>query len=268
MPLPLRPIAYVLAATNHGNMILNRHDYHEVPGGAFGVGAQLMTQSCFDPDEVQLALQMLTLRRQLHGDGVFAIDGGANLGVHTIEWARHMHGWGRVMAFEAQEFVFYALAGNIAINNCWNASARWMALGERAGQIAVPEPDYQRPGSFGSLELRPRSGNEFIGQDVSYDAADCVVTPMQSIDELAPERLDFLKLDIEGMELEALRGARATIERHRPIMLVEAIKVDRTALDAMLREMGYRVIPMGINLLAVHTGDPVLKRINIQAPSP
>jgi FkbM family methyltransferase len=266
MSLPLRPIAYVLAATNHGNMILNRYDYREVPGGVLGVGAQLLTQSCFDPDEVQLALQMLTLRRQVHGDGVFAIDGGANIGVHTLEWARHMNGWGRVLAFEAQECVFYALAGNIAINNCWNAGARWMALGERAGEIPVPKPDYLRPGSFGSLEVRRSGSNEFIGQAVSYDPNDCVATPMQAIDELALDRLDFVKLDIEGMELEALRGARETVARHKPIMLVEAIKADGAELRSMLEGWGYQVFPMGLNILAIHSTDPALKWVNVQAP--
>jgi hypothetical protein len=138
-------------------MIVNRNDYHEItPEKGFGVGFQLLNHSAFDPKEVDLATGLLGLRRGNFGSGVVAIDGGANIGVHTVEWARHMHGWGRVISFEAQEYVFYALADNIALNNCWNASARWAALGEAEGFIDVPEPDYLRPGSFGSLELRQR----------------------------------------------------------------------------------------------------------------
>ena len=64
-----------------------------------------------------------TLRRRFHGDGVVAIDCGANIGVHTVEWAIAMTGWGSVVAIEAQERIYYALAGNIAINNCFNAIA-------------------------------------------------------------------------------------------------------------------------------------------------
>jgi FkbM family methyltransferase len=193
-----------------------------------------------------------------------AIDGGANIGVHTVEWGRHMHGWGRVIAFEAQESVFYALAGNVALNNCWNVSARWMALGEAPGQIDVPEPDYLRPGSFGSLEIRKRGSTEFIGQEVSYEAGDCVPTPMQSIDNLALERLDFIKLDIEGMEMEVLRGARATLERLKPIVQVEIIKSDAKELQEFLQGLGYRVVPVGINFLAFHSTDPVLAHIRIE----
>jgi FkbM family methyltransferase len=267
MPAPQRPIAYVLAATNHGSMIVNRNDHHEVrPDAAYGVGFQLLRGSSFDPSEVDLVLQLLTLRREIHGDGLVTIDGGANIGVHTIEWARHMHGWGRVIAFEAQEFVYYALAGNIALNNCFNASARLMALGAAPGEILVPEPDYHRPGSFGSLELRPASGNEFIGQRISYDAADCVRTPMTSIDTLALERLDFLKLDVEGMELEVLRGARATLQKYKPILLVEILKSDQPSLVGFLQELGYEAQALGLNALAVHRDDPCRKRVEFAPP--
>jgi FkbM family methyltransferase len=254
-----RPVAYVLASTNHGSMIVNRNDHHEGrPGHPFGVGHQLLSRSSFDPEEVELALGLLGLRRQFFGDGVVAIDGGANLGVHTLEWARYMHGWGRVLAFEAQEYVFYALAGNIALNNCWNATARWSALGEQEGFIDVPEPDYLLPGSFGSLELRQRPGTEFIGQEVSYAADDCVRTPMQTVDAMGLERLDFFKLDVEGMELEVLRGARATLERCKPIVMAEVLKSDAKALLAFMQDLGYETITedMGLNMLAIHTTDP------------
>jgi FkbM family methyltransferase len=259
MTLPRRPIAYVLAATNHGSMIVNRNDRHEyAEGQAYGVGHQLLTQSCFDPEEVDLALSLLAGRRQFFGPGVVAIDGGANLGVHTLSWARHMHGWGRVIAFEAQEHVFYALAGNIALNNCWNATARWAALGEREGHIDIPEPDYLRPGSFGSLELRQQRGTEFIGQAVSYESDDCVRTAMQTIDALQLERLDFIKLDVEGMEMDVLRGARATLQRCKPIVMAEIVKSDGGALVAFLEELGYATITqdLGLNMLAIHASDP------------
>jgi FkbM family methyltransferase len=261
MSAPLRPVAYVLAATRHGSMIVNRNDHHETTAGAFGVGQQLLANGCFDPGEIDLALGLLSARQRFFGPGVVALDGGANIGVHTIEWARHMYGWGRVIAFEAQEAVFYALAGNIALNNCWNAQARWAALGEAEGDLDVPEPDYLRPGSFGSLELRARkNAPEFIGQDISYDPLDCVRTHMQSVDGLSLDRLDFLKLDVEGMEAEVLLGSRATIARCRPVVMVEVIKSDEDAIARMLEGFGYRTIRegMGVNMLAVHEEDPTL----------
>lgn len=105
-----RPIAFVLASTNHGNMIVNRNDFAiKQDGGTVGVGFQLLTASKFDANEIRLALLILDLRRRYFGDGVVALDGGGNIGVHTIEWSRHMDGWGQVHSFEAQEMVYYAL---------------------------------------------------------------------------------------------------------------------------------------------------------------
>src|SRR5262245_18674141 len=90
-----RKLAFVLAATNHGTMITNRFDYRVKI--ADGVGGQILEAATFDPIEIELALQLIEVRRQIHGDGAVAVDGGANIGAHTIEWAIAMTGWGSVI---------------------------------------------------------------------------------------------------------------------------------------------------------------------------
>jgi FkbM family methyltransferase len=264
---PLRPVAFMLASTNHGCMILNRNDSHVVKpetGAAYGVGHQLMTNSAFDPQEVNLALLLLDLLRLLRGGGVFAVDGGANLGVHTLEWARHMHGWGEVLAFEAQERIYYALAGNIALNNCFNARARLNALGGSCAALNIPVPDYHAKGSFGSLELRQKARNEFIGQKVSYEQDKMAQVQMVTIDSLQLPRLDFFKLDIEGMEIEALEGAADTVARCRPVMLIEQIKTDGVALKKLLGSWGYQTYALGMNTLAVPANDALMRHVQLQ----
>lgn len=257
-----RPVAFVLSATNHGSMIVNRHDYRLVGDTGYGVGYQLLNTSAFDPGEVETALQLLRERRNDYGDGVIAIDCGANIGVHTIEWARLMHGWGEVIAFEAQERIFYALAGNIALNNCFNARAIWAAVGAASGEIGVPVPNYLCPSSYGSLEIRKTERTEYIGQDVDYGMAQ--PTRLLAIDELRLKRLDFLKIDIEGMEMEALKGAEETISRTRPQMMIEKIKSDEGGISRFLSAMGYRMFPLGINILAIHESDRISTRIKVE----
>lgn len=266
-PATLRPISFVLAATDHGSMILNRNDYRMVgPDNGFGVGHQLLTGSSFDAPEIRGALELLSSRRRDFGDGVVALDCGANIGVHTIEWARAMNGWGRVMAFEPQERIFYALAGNIAINNCRNASATHAALGAKSGVLKIPDLDYDAPASFGSLELQGRPGGpEFIGQKIDYERLSKEVR-LVAIDDLKLERLDFVKIDVEGMELEVLRGAAVSIGRHRPIMIIETLKSGAEPIVAFLAPLGYRSWPWGINLIAVHWSDPTAGRISSKQP--
>ncbi|MCC8961938.1 FkbM family methyltransferase [Bradyrhizobium sp. Pear76] len=263
MSFPARPIAFILAASNHGTMIVNRNDYNVTgSGGAYGVGYQILNGSSFDASEVGFMLALLNRRRQYFGDGVVAIDGGANIGVHTVEWARHMHGWGRVLSFEAQEIVYYALAGNIVINNCLNARAKLAALGEHDGELIVPQPDYFAHASFGSLELRERTNTESIGQRISYDPSSGSTVPMVRIDSLRLDRADLFKLDVEGMELDVLRGARQTLQDRRPILLIEVIKSDQAAIRGLLDALGYRYFPAGLNLIALHAEDPVLQHMS------
>lgn len=258
-----RPLPFVMISTNHGTMIINRNDYRMVDqGSGYGVGFQLLNTSSFDQPEVDFALALLDRRRIHFGPGVVALDCGANVGVHTIEWARLMHQWGEVIAFEAQEKIYYALAGNVAINNCLNVTARHCAVGAECGSIDIPEPNYLVPSSYGSFELKQRENTEYIGQDVDYSKTKPV--PLVSIDSLGLQRLDFIKIDVEGMEEEVLAGAEQSIVRHRPIMMIEVIKSDKTKLEAFLQGHGYRLFPMGMNLLAVHESDPMLANIKFE----
>jgi FkbM family methyltransferase len=259
---PKRKIAFVLAASDHGTMIVNRLDYRMVDQrSGFGVGFQILEDSSFDAGEVDTALGLLGLRRTYFGDGVMALDCGANIGVHTVEWAKRMSGWGQVIAIEAQERVFYALAGNIAINNCFNARALHAAVATRSGTMRIPTPDYLSPASFGSLELRRREGVEFIGQPIDYSEGSAVTIPSVAIDSLALPRIDLIKIDVEGMELDAIEGAAASLSRFHPILIVESIKSDKAKLSEALQGHGYRLFGMGLNILAVHETDKSLGHV-------
>jgi FkbM family methyltransferase len=257
---PPRKAAFVLAATEHGTMIVNRFDHrmHDATHG-FGVGFEILEKGAYAPEEVDTALWLLSLRRQHFGDGVVALDCGANIGVHAVEWAKRVNGWGEVIAIEAQERVFYALAGNIAINNCLNARAIHAAVAARTGTMRIPTPDYLSPGSFGSLELRQSERTEFIGQPIDYSDAAAVEIRTITIDSLDLARIDLLKIDIEGMELEALEGAAASLAKCRPALIVESMKSDQTRLHAALQKHGYRLFASGINVLAIHSEDKTLK---------
>lgn len=264
MHRPHRPIAFVLAASNHGTMIVNRHDYRmEGPDRGIGVGFQILNSSSFDQEEIGFVLALLHCRQRHFGHGVVAIDGGANIGVHTIEWARQMHDWGHVLSFEAQEMVYYALAGNIAINNCLNVNAFNKALGDKCGSISIPKLNYLKAASFGSLELRKNDNNEFIGQAISYELSDCVEIPIVTLDSLKLPRIDFVKLDVEGMELDVLKGSQEVISKFHPIFFMEIMKSDPIMLRDFMEERGYKVFPIGVNALAIHSADPCLQHIRM-----
>jgi FkbM family methyltransferase len=157
-----------------------------------------------------------------------------------------MSGWGSVFSVEPQERIFYALAGNVALNNCFNARPMLAAFGQTSGSTYVPRIDYTKPHNFGGVKVGVAEGNEV--QQIA-------------IDNLEFERLDLLKLDIEGMELDALRGAEKTLDRCKPIVCAEHIMVGMDALKSLLEPYGYQVQMTGMNALAIHESDPVGKRI-------
>lgn len=183
--------------------------------------------------------------------------------MHKVEWARFLYGWSHVVAFEAQEKIYYALCGNIALNNCLNVNALNSAVGNRCGQIDIPEPDYLTPGSFGSLELQASDHNEFIGQPLDYTAR-TIRIDMVTLDSLNLQRIDLIKLDVEGMEQQVLEGAAGSLERCRPMVFLETLKADMNVTGPWLASRCYRLFPAGINLLAVHESDPALPRLKMK----
>lgn len=259
-----RPASFILTSTNHGTMIVNRNDFAQGMGATYGVGHQLLSNSSYDPTEIDLAMLLLAAKHKRYGNGVVGLDCGANIGVHTVEWAHALDGVGQVIAIEAQERIFYALAGNLAINNCSNARAIWAAVGAEEGVILVPVPDYAVPASFGSLEIRQTPTTENIGQKIDYAAEKCAPVRLLTIDSLALPRLDLLKIDIEGMEMEALTGAAHTIARHRPYVIIEAIKADSQQIARFLSERGYRINYHGLNIVALHESEADIEGLVIK----
>ena len=258
-----RPLPFILVAANYGTMIVNRNDYFMTgPDAGYGVGYQLLNSASFDQEEVDLALALLEKRKRHFGNGAVAVDCGANIGVHTIEWARFMYGWGEVFSFEAQEKIFYALAGNVAINNCLNVTAKHCAVGSKCSVIEIPEPNYLIPSSYGSLELKQSQNNEFIGQDIDYKKTKPV--PLVSIDSLNLKRLDFMKIDVEGMEEDVLVGSKNSIRKYQPIMMIETIKSDKEKIENFLEKNEYNIYPIGINILAIHRNDPTATNIKFE----
>jgi FkbM family methyltransferase len=251
-----RPTAFILAPSNHGMMIVNRFDYQMVsgePNRGYGVGFQILNTQSFDQEEVDDVLRILNIRRAIYGDGVVALDCGANIGVHTIEWAKHMYNWGNVSSFEPQEKIFYALAGNITLNNCFNVKANNVALGDENGKINIPQLNHFKSSSFGSFELEKNENNEFIGQTIDYNKTSEV--RIVTIDSFEFKRVDLIKIDVEGMEEKVLKGAKKTIQEQKPIIVVEKIKSNQENLKVFFKNHNYNLFDFGLNFLCISNDD-------------
>lgn len=148
----------------------------------------------------------LTLWRQIIKPGWTAVDVGANIGVLTVPLAHMVGPAGVVLAIEPQRQAFQMLNGNLALNQIINVVAMHGALGEKAGTIKVPPIRYADPGNFGGVELGE------VGEPVR----------MWTLDQILDGRpVQFIKIDVEGMEREVITGGARTLADKRPILFVE-----------------------------------------------
>jgi FkbM family methyltransferase len=165
---------------------------------------------------------------QIIRSGMTILDVGANIGLLTLPFARLVRPGGRVIAFEPQRIVYQILCGNLALNAIDNVFAHNSAVGRQGGSIALSPTDYTQVGNFGGVAV----GASFAGETV----------PLVTIDSLALPSCEFMKIDVEGMELDVLAGAGNTLQRFRPRLFVENDRPEKSAaLIEHLLGLDYRL---------------------------
>jgi FkbM family methyltransferase len=210
---------YVLVAARHGTMLVNRNDvYMGQAYLAYGECCEL---------ETRFLLSLLRVPG-------LVIEVGANMGVHTVPMARALSGR-RLLALEPQPVIFQQLCANLALNGLMHVTALPYACGSATGAIRIETQDYLRPGNFGAAS---------VGFPARATASETIVQCVR-LDDLVPpdgEAVGLIKIDVEGMELEVLQGARGILERSRPMLYVENDRVERSAeLIGWLMEREYRL---------------------------
>jgi FkbM family methyltransferase len=198
----------------HGLFMYNRNDTF------VGRGLDLYGEWC--DFEIQLMRRFIRL-----GDTV--LDVGAHIGTHTIAFANLVGPGGLVHAFEPQRRFFMMLAGNVALNALENVFCHHKAVGEANGEIMIPPlPPPETSYNFSAVPIPPSS-----------EAGEAVA--LVALDTLALERCALIKVDAEGMDPQVIAGARALIERFRPILYVEnGDQQSSSRLSKVLDDIGYR----------------------------
>ena len=195
-----------------GPMLFNKYDQY--------IGGSLKKYGEFS------LLEQLLFRELVRG-GDLVVEVGANIGAHTVELSRLAGAQGEVHAFEPQRIVFQTLCANLALNQCANVHAEQAALGTEMGTVDVPSPDPNVPANFGGISLIGARGGEKV--------------PMITLDSLELPACHFLKADVEGMEVEVLKGAARTIDAYRPVLYLENDRDERSReLLEIVLSIGYR----------------------------
>ena len=168
----------------------------------------------------------------------YCLDVGANIGNHSLFFSRY---FARVVAFEPNPLARTLLDLNLAMNDVGNVEVHPVGLSDHAGnaQLSICLDNLGGSQVRDFAEAKPAFATGFVG-DVEID-----LVPGDSIlDPASP--VGFVKIDVEGMESHVLRGLDRTIDRHRPVIMLEQLanavdeKTGSTEASILLENKGYR----------------------------
>lgn len=166
-------------------------------------------------------------------DGVF-VDVGAHVGRWSLRLARKAS---RVVAVEANPETVAVLRAHIEINHVTNVDVVEQAAWDEETRLVLDDPNQQVGG--GSTRTVETQDQAYRGSIFAVDAA-----PLDFVPEIAAlDRIDLVKLDVEGADLRALRGLAGTLAKHGPALLIERHDIygyyQLDELTGLLEELGY-----------------------------
>lgn len=158
--------------------------------------------------------ELTFLRKFLRNEDVF-IDVGANIGLFTVLAARIVGDSGRVYSFEPCSKSFLRLKENIALNGYHNVSCHQTALSDRSGDATLTV-------SLDGFDAWNSLGKPSEGQSFATEVVDCCTLDEFAQDNELFERVQLMKIDVEGWEYFVLAGGKKLLSSEKaPILLVE-----------------------------------------------
>lgn len=210
------PGFHYLVNGRHGTFLANRNDIY--------VGGALITYGEFSELETELFAKYVD-------KDTTVVEIGANIGAHTVWLAKNAR---RVIAVEPQPFIYYTLCAQVVLNSLQNVECVHSAVGEdklNDGAISIPKLDYSQKSNFGGLELDSKSDSRVIVPLITLGAL---------MFDWEVRGKVFLKIDVEGMELEVLKSGSNWIKEFKPVMYIENDRADKSAeLLAYIKSLGY-----------------------------
>ena len=198
-------------------------------------------------------------------DNPVFFDVGSNLGAFTFGLAKVIkENNGSIHSFEPQRIVYNCLVGSVALNGHDHIHAHRAAIGNSQGLIEAPQFNYAEICSFGSIEFGEKQKERLHQARQENSKKEYVeIFPLDYFANKI-DKLDLLKIDVEGMEESVLEGAKQIIAKYKPILFVEFFKSDKVKLRKMIEELGYDDISeVGVNFLCRINKTEMKKTIKI-----
>lgn len=166
------------------------------------------------------------------------LDVGANIGNHSIYWSQ-LENVNKIISFEPVPKTFKLLKQNVTANKINKIEIHRLALGKKDGFGIINKED---PGNLGATSLK------FV-----EDKTDIKIVSGDAFLYNKDNAIDLLKVDVEGFEINVLKGFEKTIKQYKPILWVEISLNNLQKVLNLLNTYGYFVIDIiKFNILAIH----------------
>jgi FkbM family methyltransferase len=216
---------------------MNNYILHKTPSSSFLVDpSDFISASIIANGYWELELE--DLYTKIIKDDFVVIDAGANIGYHTVKFAKLAK---TVHAFEPVRNTYYTLCGNIAINNLSDKVITYpLGLGNYNGFATIEGSEKLDLWMWGGFHVTKNIGSNTLSPSSEGDIS---ISKLDNFN-LKP---DLIKIDVEGFEPMVIDGGMETISKHLPIILIEIHKNEnqQSTIDKLLN-LGYRVHNLGI----------------------
>ena len=156
-------------------------------------------------------------------DNAVILDIGANIGSHTIYWAVERNAK-KVYSFEPLPDTYRILNTNIELNSLKNRVQTFnFALSDENCKGVI---DFYNKENIGGTSFK-----KYTNGDVEFRQLDKINIP---------EKIDLIKIDVEGAEVLVLKGAKETIVKNKPIIVLETY-IHKNEVDNFMNSVGYKL---------------------------
>ncbi len=157
-------------------------------------------------------------------DEAVILDIGANIGSHSVYWALERNAK-KVYSFEPLEYTYEILKQNIQLNSL-EERVKIFNFGLYNADTKASVNSYNQA-NIGNTSFSPNNTGHF---------------ELKTLDSLKiPEKIDLMKIDVEGAEVEVLLGAENTIKANKPVIVIESFN-RKSEIDEVFKTFGYKQV--------------------------
>ena len=235
--------------TQFGKIIININDQF--------IGKSFLNQKYWGLRDIEVISKIIEFKCKKKNKIVF-YDVGANIGTHSIALSNIFKNKIVIRAFEAQSNIYEMFNQSIKINNLNNIELYHNVASDKNDEIIrIDLPDYSKHNNFGGLELfKP-----FQNSDNAQMQKSGIFEDVKSIKlDIFNEEVDFIKIDVEGMENLVLKGSKNLIVNHRPFLFMELLKSKLEDITEFFKDKDYNIYSKGMDAFII----PVESKVNFK----